>query len=271
MPLRTGSELPSLDGVSTWINGAPTGEELAGKPLLVHFWSISCYICHDVAAEVARWQAEYGPRGLEVIGIHQPRGPEELDIAKVTADANTAMGITWPAAIDNEHTARLQLDAASRGNRPSLNAQVSGGMEDGVAPALYDNKGYVQAGLALEVPIFTGRRVTGERMEADAGVRSAEARERELDQSITTEVADAYSDFNAARSRLANADTVVEQAREALDLAQTRYTNGVITNFELLDAQSASRAAELSRQQARYDCVLARQAVARAAGVAPQP
>ncbi|HEY5228707.1 MAG TPA: TolC family protein, partial [Opitutaceae bacterium] len=105
----------------------------------------------------------------------------------------------------------------------------------------------------------------------DAGVRSAEARERELDQSITTEVADAYSDFNAARSRLANADTVVEQAREALDLAQTRYTNGVITNFELLDAQSASRAAELSRQQARYDCVLARQAVARAAGVAPQP
>jgi len=103
MPLRTGSELPSLDGVATWINGAPTGEELAGKPLLVHFWSVSCYICHDVAAAVARWQAEYGPRGLEVIGIHQPRGPEELDIAKVTADANTAMGITWPTAIDNEH------------------------------------------------------------------------------------------------------------------------------------------------------------------------
>jgi hypothetical protein len=31
------------------------------------------------------------------------------------------------------------------------------------------------------------------------------------------------------------------------------------------------RAAELTRLQARYDCVLARQAVARAAGVAPQP
>jgi len=103
MPLRTGSELPSIDGAATWINGAPTDEELSGKPLLVHFWSVSCYICHDVAAEVARWQAEYGPRGLAVIGVHQPRGPEELDVAKVTEDAQTAMGITWPCAIDNEH------------------------------------------------------------------------------------------------------------------------------------------------------------------------
>ena len=107
-------------------------------------------------------------------------------------------------------------------------------------------------------------------MEAGAGVRSAQARERELNESITTDVADAYSDLNAAKSRLANADTVVEQAREALALAQTRYANGVITNFELLDAQSSSRSAELSRLQARYDCVLGRQAVARAAGVAPQ-
>jgi outer membrane protein len=174
-------------------------------------------------------------------------------------------------AIDDEHTSRLQLDAASKGNNPTLDAQVAGGMEDGVAPRLYDNKSYVAAGLSLNVPIFTGRRVEGDRMEASAAVRSAQARERELDQTITTEVANAYSDLNAAKARLGNADTLVAQAAEALSLAQTRYANGVITNFELLDAQSASRSAELSRLQARYDCVLARQAVARAAGVAPQP
>ncbi len=172
-------------------------------------------------------------------------------------------------AIDDEQTARLRLDAANRGDRPTLAAQVTGGVEDGVVPSLYDNKGYVTAGLTLQVPIFTGRRVTGDRMEADAGVRSAQARERELDETITTDVANAYSDLNAARARLANADTLVAQAKEALDLAQTRYANGVITNFELLDAQSSYRSAELGRLQARYDCVLARQAVARAAGLPP--
>jgi thiol-disulfide isomerase/thioredoxin len=103
MPLRTGTPLPSLDGVATWIGEAPKGEELAGKPLLVHFWSVSCYLCHDVADEVAKWQAEYGPRGLAVIAVHQPRGPEELDLAEVADDARGPMGIAWPCAVDNEH------------------------------------------------------------------------------------------------------------------------------------------------------------------------
>ena len=173
-------------------------------------------------------------------------------------------------ARDDEQTARLRLDSADRGNRPTLAAQVSGGVENGVVPALYDNKGYLSAGVALDVPIFTGKRVLGERLEAGAGVRTAQAREHEIVDTITTEVADAYADLNAAHARLANADTLVDQAKEALALAQTRYANGVITNFELLDAQSSLRSAELSRLQARYDCVLARQAVARAAGVSPQ-
>ena len=174
-------------------------------------------------------------------------------------------------ALDDEQTARLKHDAADRGNRPTLAAQVTGGVEDGMLPSLYDNKGFVSAGLSLQVPILTGRRVTGERMEAAADVRSAQARERELDDTITNDVANAYTDLNAAKARLGSADTLVAQASEALALAQTRYANGVITNFELLDAQSSLRAAELTRLQARYDCVLARQAVARAAGVAPQP
>jgi outer membrane protein len=173
-------------------------------------------------------------------------------------------------AADDEKTARLKLDAARDGDRPSLNAQVTGGVADGFVPNLYDNKGYVTAGVSLQVPIFTGKRLTGDRLEADADVRSAEARTQELVNTITTDVANAYSDLKAAKARLESADTLVAQAKEALDLAETRYANGVITNFELLDAQSSFRAAELGRLQARYDCVLARQAVARAAGVAPR-
>jgi outer membrane protein len=224
-----------------------------------------------------REKQENGLRQLLGLGVDSPlevTGEFDAETPPIAESVAIADGLLnrpeMKLARDDEQTARLRLDAADRGNRPTLDAQVTGGVENGVVPNLYDNKGYVTAGLSLQVPIFTGRRVLGDRMEADAGVRSAQARERELDESITTDVADAYSDFNAARSRLASADTLVDQAKEALALAQTRYTNGVITNFELLDAQSSSRSAELSRLQARYDCVLARQAIARAAGVAPQ-
>jgi len=97
--------LPALDGVPTWINGGwPTAAELEGHPVFVHFWSISCYICPDVVDKVNGWRDKYGPMGLKVISVHQPRGPEELDVENVTADALGAMGLTQPLAIDNEHT-----------------------------------------------------------------------------------------------------------------------------------------------------------------------
>ena len=104
MALRMRSPLPSLAGAATWINGGePAQAELAGHPVLVHFWSISCYICHDTAKQIAEWRDRFAPQGLKVIAVHQPRGPEELDIAKVTADAEGPMGLTQPCAIDNAH------------------------------------------------------------------------------------------------------------------------------------------------------------------------
>ncbi len=172
-------------------------------------------------------------------------------------------------ARDAERSSELALDATNRENRPVLAAQAAGGVEDGQLPELYSNRGYVAAGVSVSVPIFTGKRITGERISARADLRAAQARASELNLAITTDVADAFSDLKAAQARLANSDPLVDQAREALGLAKSRYSNGVITNFELLDAQSSIRGAELARLQARYDCALARQAVARAAGQPP--
>jgi outer membrane protein len=174
-------------------------------------------------------------------------------------------------ARDTSETSRRQLTVADRADRPTLAAQASGGLEDGQLPSMYDNKGYVNGGVSLSVPLFTGGRTTGERIEARANLRASDARVRQLAETITTDVQDALTDWTAAQARLANADALVDQAQEALDLARTRYANGVVTNFEQLDAQSSARAAELARLQARYDFVLARQAIARAAGRPPAP
>ncbi|MGB8265719.1 MAG: redoxin domain-containing protein [Candidatus Velthaea sp.] len=103
--------LPSLDGVADWINGGePSQEALAGHPVLVHFWSLSCYLCHNVADAVSGWRDTYGPSGHKVVAIHQPRGPAELDVAAVRADALGPMGLTQPCAIDNEHELAGRFD-----------------------------------------------------------------------------------------------------------------------------------------------------------------
>ena len=104
MALRMRSPLPSLEGVATWVNGEPDMEELRGLPLLVHFWSVSCYICHDTVERVNAWRDKYGEQGLAFISIHQPRSEAELDIQSVEKDALEEMKMTQPCAVDNEHT-----------------------------------------------------------------------------------------------------------------------------------------------------------------------
>lgn len=104
MALRMRSPLPSFDGVETWINGdAPRNDELRGRPVVVSFWSLSCYQCHDTAEQVAALRDTYTQQGVLFLAVHQPRSQDELDVTKATTDARDEMHLTQPCAIDNEH------------------------------------------------------------------------------------------------------------------------------------------------------------------------
>lgn len=104
MALRMRSPLPSLEGAAAWINGEINAEELRGFPVVVSFWSKSCYQCHDTAEQFAAWRDKYSQHGVAFVAVHQPRSQDELDIAVVTEDAKNEMHLTQPVAIDNTHT-----------------------------------------------------------------------------------------------------------------------------------------------------------------------
>ena len=107
MPLRIGTELPSLEGATEWFNatGAAAAAEAKGHPLLVHFWSVSCGLCKEKLPRVAEWRDRRAAEGLRVIAVHMPRHPEDTDVEAVR-DAVTTCGITEPCAVDNEHKLR---------------------------------------------------------------------------------------------------------------------------------------------------------------------
>jgi thiol-disulfide isomerase/thioredoxin len=105
-----GTPLPDLGGATEWINGAPPPPEaLRGGPVLVHFWAVSCHICHENMPTLARWRDEYAPRGLRVIAIHMPRQESDMDVARVREDA-AAMKVTEPCGIDNTHAVTDAFD-----------------------------------------------------------------------------------------------------------------------------------------------------------------
>jgi thiol-disulfide isomerase/thioredoxin len=94
--------MPDLAGATEWLNGQVDRSQLVGSPTLVHFWSVSCYICKDNLPTLKQWKETYGPQGLKFVAVHMPRGEDELDAARVKA-ATEEFAIDEPCAIDNEH------------------------------------------------------------------------------------------------------------------------------------------------------------------------
>ena len=95
-------QAPEFVGLDGWLN-TPSPLSVAGlrgKVVLVDFWTYSCINCRRTVPYLNRWAAEYGPRGLQVIGIHTPEFRFEHARPNVAADVQ-ALGIRFPVAQDN--------------------------------------------------------------------------------------------------------------------------------------------------------------------------
>lgn len=100
MKLR--EEMPELVGEAAWLNGEESKETLVGeKPTLIHFWSMSCHLCKEAMPQVNDFRDQY-ENELNVIAVHMPRSPKELDVDDVKNVAEEH-GITQPIFVDNEH------------------------------------------------------------------------------------------------------------------------------------------------------------------------
>lgn len=100
MALRLRTEMPSLDGITEWVNEQTIKDELAGKPVLVHFWSISCGMCKESLPEINRLREEHPE--LKIIGIHMPRSEKDTEIPPVKQTIEQ-YNLKHPQGIDNQH------------------------------------------------------------------------------------------------------------------------------------------------------------------------
>ena len=107
MPMRIGTEMPSLDGATEWFNATQSRaeNESEGHPTLVHFWAVSCGICKDNMPRVNEWRDARREEGLRVVAVHMPRYEADTNIEDVR-EAISKYNITEPCAVDNMHRLR---------------------------------------------------------------------------------------------------------------------------------------------------------------------
>lgn len=81
MKLR--APMPELYGATTWLNREVKREELIGdKPTLIHFWSVSCYLCKEEMPSIQNLIQRYKD-SLNILSVHMPLKKEDMELTKV--------------------------------------------------------------------------------------------------------------------------------------------------------------------------------------------
>jgi outer membrane protein len=115
---------------------------------------------------------------------------------------------------------------------------------------------YYTISLSLSIPIFNGFDTLARIGQSKAAIREIEWNRKGLAEMISFEVKQAVLNRNQARETLLSQEKNVEQAREAVRIAELNYSEGLATNLDVLTAQVGLRQASTNYSQALYDCVI---------------
>jgi outer membrane protein TolC len=123
-----------------------------------------------------------------------------------------------------------------------------------------------EIGIAGTWTLWDGGRADADAAEAQAAARALRSRQLDLNRVIDTDVRQRQLDLHSARAAVTASDAAVTAAAEARRVVNERFTVGVATSTELLDAHLALLQAELDRTRALASIRLAEARLDRALG-----
>ncbi len=154
--------------------------------------------------------------------------------------------------------ARFNRDGAvkfARAERELSFPTISAVGAAGVVPGHDDNvhNRYSAAGVNVNIPVFNGHLFSARRAEADLRAQAAEQTIRDLENTSARDVRVAWLNASTAYERLSVTAELLNQATQALDLAQARYDLGLGNIVELSQAQLNKTSAEIASAGAKYE------------------
>jgi outer membrane protein len=156
------------------------------------------------------------------------------------------------AKMREEH-ARLRLESVKAMTFPVLSAYATGGWKNGYFPDLYTFTANYAAGVGLRVPIFDATRKRNTMLMARSDISMMQHEADQTSRDISVEVTQNDAALKASLQKIDQSRLQVQQAEEALSLANVSFQTGVITNLDLLDAETALEESRINLLKARID------------------
>lgn len=140
----------------------------------------------------------------------------------------------------------------SKNNNPVLALSAAAGLKNGYLPDLNVITPNSLIGASLNIPIFSGNR--NDNLYKISKINN-QASQYDLDDSkiiVQRNLQQTLSDIENNLQKYRNADTQIRQANRAVELGNTQYKNGVITNLDLLNSQTNLMLAQLNKLLYEY-------------------
>ncbi len=187
---------------------------------------------------------------------------------------NSAMGIPLQTTINLQNSLSYEahiisleeaLEAALQ-NRPEIhNINQQRVIMEGMVDIAKSNKKpqivmNMESGLAGwkvavlgEVPIFDGGVNKSKIKQAEMNLSLVEQSKKQAEQLIELEIRSVYLSMKEAEKLFKVTEQGIKDSRESFRIAQVKYNEGVATNIEVIDAQSALIEAETNHLNALYE------------------
>lgn len=172
------------------------------------------------------------------------------------------------AAKSRQEVAASEVKITEKTWAPSLHFMGGLGYKNGYFPGdLYAMKFNYNVGAGLSIPIYTGGRNDNQHNISKVNYKATQYNLDAVSINLKKDIQQNIADESTAKEKVVFSATQVEQAQKALDLANSRFKNGVITNIELLDAQSNLLKAKVEQIQFEYQLATTQLELKRLMGV----
>ena len=209
--------------------------------------------------------ASLGSLGDDTLGTTAPDTAGVL--ATTIALADTAADARAPVrqALENVRAREGLLRMARSQRYPELTLSTQYGRLAYPRSGMPDWSQFVQnwtVTLGLQVPLFTGGRIRGEALVAQADLSEAQAQYEQVRELAALDARAAVAEMQEAQSAWSASVGTVEQASRAYTIAEVRYREGISTQLELNESRNLLQQATANRARAARDLQVARMRVA---------
>ena len=121
--------------------------------------------------------------------------------------------------------------------------------------------------MITELNVFTSGSTQAKIKQAQLGIAAAQEQVRQVEDNISLEISGAFLSLKEAEKRIATNQVAIEEASVNYKIAQKRYSAGVGTNLDVMDAELAMNQAKTNYVNSLYDYNASKARLDKAIGV----